>query len=240
MDSLTETLPPRGAIVVIVVGLVATLAAAVLATESVGGSSVKLEWEAKSPLPDSRPAAIPGGGSMRLGDGGIRATEENINGERVYRVTSVLTISAGAAVGQARVRCRMRGGPRSELGRTVNSRGAFPRSSGEYNLTKQDVPGSVGIRLPIRGAEYASLEFEDAFPVFTALPGVVVSWAAYSTTSQEWQWGLPEGRPAQPLELGFASFWRATGKPEAHVSCTLENSGGGATVRTAGSLGRQG
>jgi len=235
-SAITETRPPRGAIAVVVVGLIATVAAALLATESAGGSSAKVEWERGGELPASRPAAIPGGGSMRLGDAGIEATEKNVNGEYVYRVSAVLTIAAGSAVGQARVRCRMRGGPRSELGRTVNSRGAFPRSSGEYNLTKQGVPGSVGIRLPIQGAEYASLEFEDAFPVFTDLPGVVVSWAPHRLKSQEWQWGLPEGRPSKPLPLAFASFWRSAGPPLAHISCTLENNGGAATVRTGGRL----
>jgi hypothetical protein len=237
LNVLTETRPPRGAIVVIVVGVIATIAAALLATESAGGSSVPLEFEKQAPIPDSRPAAIPGGGSMRLGDGGLRATEKNANGERVFRATAVLRIAAGAAIGQARLRCRMRGGGGAELGRTVNSRGAFPRSSGEYNLTKQDVPGSVGIRFPVQGAEYASLEFEDAFPTFTDLPGVVVSWAPSRTASQEWQWGLPEGRPTEPLKLGFASFWRTTGTPSVRTSCRLENNDGSATVGTAGSLG---
>jgi hypothetical protein len=236
LSVLTETRPPRGAIVVIVVGLIATIAAALLATESTGGSSVTLEFENQAQIPDSRPATIPGGGSMRLSEGGLRSTEENINSERVYRMTAVLRIDAGSAVGQARVRCLMRGSVGSELGRTVDSRGAFPRSSGEYNLTKQEVPGSVGIRFPVRGAEYASLEFEDAFPTFTDLPGVVVSWAPSRTASQEWQWGLPQGRPAKPLELGFASFWRSGGEPTARISCTLENADGSASVRTAGSL----
>jgi hypothetical protein len=236
MDALTETRPPRGAVIVVVIGLIATLAAAVLATDSVGGSSVKLEWTARSPLPDSAPAQIPGGGAMRLGEAGLRATEGNVNGEKVYRAAAVLTIDAGSAVGQARVRCRMRGGAGAELGRTVNSRGAFPRSSGEYNLTKQDVPGSVGVKFHSRGAEYASLDLEDAFDAFTELPGVVVSWDAYSPRAMTWQWGLPEGKPAEPLQLGFASFWRSTGRPEARISCTLENGGGAATVRTAGSF----
>lgn len=237
MDAITQTRPPRGAIAVVIVGLIATLAAALLATESAGGSSVELEWAQRGPIPDSRSAAIPGGGSMRLIEGGMRSSEDNVNGERVFRATAVLAIDAGAAVGQARVRCRMRGGG-AELGRTVNSRGAFPRSSGEYNLTKQDVPGSVGIRFPVRGAEYASLEFEDAFPAFTDLPGVVVSWAPSRKASQEWQWGLPEGRPAEPLELGFASFWRTVDVPSVHISCSLANSSGATVVQTDGALNR--
>ncbi len=236
MDAITETRPPRGAVIVIAIGLVATLAAALLATESAGGSSISLEFEQQAKIPDSRPAAIPGGGSMQLGEAELRATEENANGERVFRISAILSIDAGSAVGRARVRCRMRGGPGSELGRTVDSRGAFPRSSGEYNLTKQEVPGSVGIRFPVRGAEYASLEFDDAFEAFTEEPGVVVSWAPSKPHLQEWQWGLPKGRPARTLSLGLASFWRSTGTPQASIACTLENDVGAATVRTAGGL----
>lgn len=236
MPDLRKIPPPRGALLVIAVGLVATLSAALLATDEAGGSSVTVEWTAHAPLPDSAPVSIPGGGSMRLQDGGMRASEDNIEGERIYRVASVLRLEAGSAVGQGRVRCRMSGGPGAELGRTVNSRAAFPRSSGDYNLTKQDVPGSVGVRLPIRGAEYASLEMEDAFEAFTELPGVVVSWMPHRTYSQEWQWGLPPGRLTQPLELGFASFWRTGGDLAAQASCTVETGAGKASAHTAGRL----
>jgi hypothetical protein len=238
MDLGPDSRPPRGALAVVAIGLVATLAAALLSTDEAGGSSVEIEWEARAPIADSAPAAIPGGGSMRLEDGGLRVTEANIEGERVYRATSVLRIDAGSSVGQARVRCRMSGAPGAELGRTVNSRGAFPRSSGEYSLAKQEVPGSVGIRLPIRGAEYASLEMEDAFGTFTNLPGVVVSWMPHRIHSQEWQWGLPQGRPERGLELGLATFWRTTGPISVEVSCTLETGGGKAAVHTAGALKR--
>lgn len=231
-----DSRPPRGALAVIAIGLIATVAAALLTTTEAGGSSVEIEWMAQGELPDSPMTAIPGGGSMRLQDGGLRASEDNIEGERIYRVASVLWIAKGSAVGQARVRCRMSGGKGAELGRTVNSRGAFPRSSGEYNLTKQEVPASVGVRLPIQGAEFASLELGDAFETFTELPGVVVSWMPHRTYSQEWQWGLPRGRLREPLELGFASFWRSAGPLAARVSCTVETGAGKAAVHTSGEL----
>jgi hypothetical protein len=220
---------------VIAVGLVATLAAALLSTDESGGSTVKLEWAARAALPDSAPARIPGGGSMRLSDAGLRVTEDNVNGERIFRVAAVLRIDAGSAVGQARVRCQVRGGD-AELSRTVDSRGAFPRSTGEYSLTKQEVPESVGVRFPSHGAEYASLELGDAFDTFTDLRGVVVSWETYRTDSHEWQWGLPEGRPREPIALGLASFWRTTKVPAASISCALENVVGRATVRTGGTI----
>ena len=62
MQRLTESRPPRGALVVIAIGLIATLAAVALATDEAGGSSVEIEWVQRAPLPDSASAAIPGEG----------------------------------------------------------------------------------------------------------------------------------------------------------------------------------
>ena len=236
MEPNTASRPPRGALAVVAVGLLATVAAALLATDENGGSSVQVEWARLAPLPDSAPARIPGGGSMRLVDAGVRATEDNVEGERVFRAAAVLRIEAGSAVGQARVRCRMSGGG-AELGRSFDSRSAYPRSTGEDSLTKQDVPENVAVRFHSSGAEYASLELGDAFETFTDLRGVLASWEPHRTVSQGWQWSLPEGRPQEPLRLGLASFWKTTRSPSASVDCTLENALGSAGVRTAGSLG---
>jgi hypothetical protein len=235
MEADTDTRPPRGALIVIAVGLIAALAAALLATDDTGGSSVKLEWTSRAPLPDSAAAAIPGGGSVRLEEAGLRVTEDNIEKERIFRVAAVLRFDSGSAVGQARVRCRTDGAG-ADLARTVESRGAFPRSSSEESLTKQEVPENVGIRFHSNGAEYASLVLGDAFDSFTDRRDVVVSWEPHRTKSQEWQWGLPEGRPQVPLDLGFASFWSTTGTPAARISCTVDTGAGSATVTTRGSL----
>lgn len=219
----------------VIVGLIATLAAAALATDESGGAWVEVEWAERGALPDSRPAGIAGGGSMKLEDAGLRVTEANINGERIFRLAAVLRIDAGSAVGQARVGCTMRGGG-AELARTGDNRGSFPRSTSEESLTKQDVPDRVGLKFHISGGEYASLELDDAFDAYTPLRGVVGAWEKHRTTSMGWQWGLPEGRPDKPVTLGFASFWKTMRAPLGSVTCTLENAVGSATVRTAGSL----
>lgn len=235
MSGDADNRPPRGSIVVVAVGLLASLAAWLLSTDESGGAWVTVEWAGRAALPDSRPAAIPGGGSMRLEDAGLRVTEANIEGERVFRLAAVLRIEAGAAVGQARVSCAMRGGG-AELARTGDNRGAFPRSTSEESLTKQDVPDRVGLKFHYSGGEYASLELGDAFETYTDLRGVVGTWERHRTRSMGWQWGLPPGRPAEPLTLGFASFWKATRPPSGSVACTLETGAGRAAVRTAGEL----
>jgi hypothetical protein len=236
VKSAFDTRPPRGALIVILVGLLATAVAALASTDESGGSWVEVEWVAKSALPDSRSTKIPGGGSMRLQEAGLRVTEDNINGEKVFRLAAVLEIDARSAVGQARVGCTTSGGG-AELARTGDNRGAFPRSTSEESLTKQDVPDRVGLKFHISGGEYASLELGDAFDTYTNLRGVVGTWEKHRTASMGWQWGLPPGRPKEPLTLGFASFWKTTKPPSGTVSCTVENAVGDATVRTAGSLG---
>jgi len=221
---------------VIALGLLATAVAALASTDESGGGWVTVDWTARAALPDSKPASIPGGGSMKLSDAGLRASEDNIDGERIFRFAAILEIDAGSAVGRARVGCWMSGGG-AELARTGDNRGAFPRSTSEESLTKQDVPDRVGLKFHIGGGEYASLELADAFETYTDLRGVVGTWERHRTKSMGWQWGLPEGRPEEPVTLGLASFWKTTKRPAARASCTLENAVGSATVRTAGSLG---
>src|SRR5215212_7485234 len=164
MNRLFETPPPRGAVIVIAIGLFATLAAAVLQTDKPLGSS-ELEWEAKAPLPDSRTVPIPGGGTMQLTEAGIRTTEFNAGGYRIYRVASVLEISEGAATGKGRLRCTTRvPRPRTLIAHTPNSRAAFPRSTEEKDLLKQgDPPEQIEVEFSSHGGDYAIVDLNDAF-----------------------------------------------------------------------------
>ena len=99
-----ETRPPRGALAVVAVGLIATVAAALLSTTKIIGV-VALEWEKTVPIPTSRDVEIPGGGAMRIGHSQLSVTEANVSGYKIFRVSAVLSIDAGSAVGQARVNC---------------------------------------------------------------------------------------------------------------------------------------
>jgi hypothetical protein len=222
---------------VIAVGLLATIAAALLSTTKPLGA-VALEWEGGAALPDSGEVAIPGGGAMRIVDAEIRDSEENAAGYRLFRVSAVLEIDAGSAVGQARVNCRTDVPRRTIPAKTPNSRASYPRSSSGEDLRKQDVPEDVQVEFNSHGTEIATLELDDAFTSYVNGSGVVASWPPYKQALQEWQWGLPDGRPADQLDLGFASVWRTTTIASSKVTCTVATAGGEATATTAGSLPR--
>jgi hypothetical protein len=222
---------------VIAVGLIATVAAALLSTDSSSAGAVELEWELHKPLADSKAARVPGGGGeMQLVDAGLRATGTNVSGYQLYRVAAVLAIDKGAPVGSGRVTCTIKVPQRTIVAHTPNNRGSYPRPSEEEDLIKQEVPEKVVVEFNAHGTDAAIMGLGDAFGEFVGERGVTVSWAPFTIGQQGWQWGLPPGRPSQPLELGFASIWRTTAKPTAKISCILKTSSGSASVTTGGSL----
>jgi hypothetical protein len=215
---------------VIAVGLLATVAAALLSTEGPTGSAA-LDWEAMAPLPASS-AALTGGGEMRLAEAGIRTTEATSSGYRLYRVAAVLTIDPGA-VSPRLVRCATRVPARTTMiARTPESRAAYPLPS--TALEDQPLPRSVTIEFGSNGTELAKIELADAFGAFANRPGATVEWEPYRANRQGWEWRLPPQRRSETLRLGFASIWRTTGTPAAHISCRAA----GASLTTAGTLKR--
>lgn len=228
--------PPRGALIVIAIGLLATVAAALLGNENLAGSATTLEWVEKTPLPDSKRAAIPGGGEMQLTEAGIRATEANAGDYTLFRTSALLTISAGSAVGQARLRCAIQVSKQTIFAKTHKGRASYPRSS--EDLFEQGTPETSLVEFSSHSTDLASLEMSDIFGErYTAQEGIVVEWPPYRIGRQVWNYGLPAGRPSEDLTLPFASIWRTTAEPGAKIACTVENSAGGATVSTAGTLG---
>ena len=75
LDQIMETRPPRGALAIVAVGLLATVAAALLTSTKLSGA-VALEWEKTVPIPNSRDVSIPGGGAMRIANPQISTSEE--------------------------------------------------------------------------------------------------------------------------------------------------------------------
>jgi hypothetical protein len=226
--------PPRGALVVIAIGLLATVAAAVLSTDKPIGAAT-LEWIEEAPMTSSKPVAIPGGGQMALSQPEIRSTEPNISDYTLFRVSALLTIDAGSAVGQGRLSCAVRVPQRALIAQTSKSRAAYPRSS--EDLFEQDTPETSLVEFSSHSTDLASVEVSDIFGKrYTTEKGIVVEWAPYRIGQQVWKLGLPSGRPKEDLELPFVSIWRTTVKPAARMSCTVETAAGSATVSTSGSL----
>jgi len=229
--------PPRGALIVIVIGLLATLAAAALANENLAGDAANLEWIETKDVPDSTSVAVPGGGGeMQIAEAGLRATGVNVSGYLLFRSAATLRIDAGSPVGGARVLCSMRAPGGTEAAQTPGSRASYPRSSDE--LTEQEVPELIAAEFSSHGTGLAEVELEDIPDAFATEQGIKLEWPTYAIGIERWRWFLPPGPPPKTLALPFATIWKATKIPSVEISCAVTTSAGTATVETSGEMGR--
>lgn len=230
---------PRGALIVVAIGLIACLAAAVLATDKGSGESASLEWIEHGSVPDSAPVDVPGGrGSMQLIKGSIAATGTNISGYTLFRVATTLRIDAGSPVGDTQVLCVTDAGPRTEIARSAEGlRALYPRSS-ESGIYSQNVPERLVMDFSARGGENVIVEAEDLrIRGFTTEKGVKLEWPEYVEGTEGLKYFVAGGKPTRDLDLPFLTIWKTTAVPTATVSCTVTTSAGKATATTKAALG---
>jgi hypothetical protein len=230
---------PRGALVVVAIGLLACVVAAVASTDKSSGSSAEVEWVQEKAMPDSRPVTVPGGkGKMQLVEAALRATGVNEGGYSLYRSAAVLRIDARAPIGSARIRCAIEVPKGTEVAQTPGSRASYPRSSDD--LFHQEVPEVVLALFSSHGAELGVLEFGDLFENgFSSERDLKVEWPEYKLGEEGWEWFLPPGKPKQDLVLPFASVWKTTAIPAASISCEITTDAGKASVNTSGALDKR-
>ncbi len=230
-----DSRPPRGALAVIAVGLLACVAAALLATGRGEGEAANLEWVKRVAIPDSASAAVPGGdGEMQLVDSELKATGTNVSGYSLFLVGATLRIDGGSPVEGSHARCTIAARQRTEIAHTFGGlRATFPRSS-ETGIYSQNVPDEIPIDFSARGGETVIVEPE-LFPGFTTEKGVKLEWPKFKEGVERLDY-LIVGNPKRDLLLPFYTIWKTTATPGADLSCTLTTSAGEATVRTAGAL----
>ncbi|MFT3862661.1 MAG: hypothetical protein QM729_00175 [Solirubrobacterales bacterium] len=234
---------PRGAIAVVVVGLIATLAAALLTTGKGSGEAAHLEFVQSRKIADSKAVAVPGGGDykMQLIDGKIEATGTNVAGYSLFRVRSTLKIDDEAPLDGGNLVCSTHGlGAGTLIAQSSGGlRMLYPRSN-EDGIYGQSVPETVLAEFSSHGYELAVLEevFEDMPPRWTTIKGVKLEWPEYEEGTEHLDYSLPEGKAEATVELPFYTIWKSTKPPAAQLACTLKTPAGEATVETEGKLPR--
>jgi hypothetical protein len=231
---------PRGAIIVVVIGVIATLAAAILSGGGGSGESAHLEFVQKAKIADSKPVAVPGSktAKMQLVGGTIKATGTNVAGYELFRVLSIVKIDPGGRIG-GELLCSIHAPRTGTLiaQSTGGLRMLYPRSS-EEGVSGQEVPESVLARFASHSHLAAYLEevTEDMPEKFTTIEGVKVGWPKYEEGTEHILYHLPHGKAKTTVELPFYTIWKSKKAPAAQIACTLETKLGKATVETEGSL----
>jgi hypothetical protein len=228
--------PPRGALIVVAVGLVACVVAALATTGKGSGEAANLEWVQSGTGADSRTALVPGGrGELQLTDTHIRATGTNVSGYSLFTVGSTLDVSANSPIGDGDVQCSIKAHGGTEIAQSSGGlRATYPRSS-ESGIYSQEVPETVLMDFSSHSSEVAVLEVLDRPPRFTSEKGVKVEWPKYQVGKERIEYAIA-GKPKKDLELPFFTIWKTTKVPAAGISCTLATSAGEATVQTQAAL----
>lgn len=231
--------PPRGALIVIAIGLVACVVAALATTGKGEGEAANLEWVQASQPIDSKAVPVPGGkGEMQLTENRVRATGTNVSGYAIFMTTSVLTISGGSPIGGGRILCTVKAPRGTEVAQSSGGlRGTYPRSS-EDGIYSQPIPETVLMDFSSRGSELASLEVPDRPLRFTTERGVKVEWPEYEVGTERIKYFIV-GKPKEDLVLTFYTTWRTTEVPSAQISCELETSAGTATAGVEAALAKR-
>jgi hypothetical protein len=233
------TRPPRGALIVIAVGLVACVVAALATTGKGEGEAANLEWVQASQPVDSKAVPIPGGqGEMQLTEARIRATGTNVSGYSLFVTSSMLTVSGGSPIGGGRILCTVNAPQGTEVAQSSGGlRATYPRSS-EAGIYNQEVPETVLMDFSSKSSELAVLEFPDRPRRFTTEQGVKVEWPQYKVGTERIKYFVT-GKPEEELVLPFFTIWRTTDVPAAEISCELETSAGTATAGTEVALAQR-
>ncbi len=232
---------PRGAIAVVAVGIIATIAAALLSGGGSGGGFAHLEWVQQAKVADSKQVEVPAnqGIKMQLINGRIQSTGSNVAHYALFRVVTTLKIDEGVKLAEGtKILCSTHTRASGTLiaQSTGNLRMMYPRSS-ETGIYGQPVEPEVLAKFASHSHLAAALEVGEEMPErYTTIQGVKLEWAEYEPTTEELEYVMPHGTPKAAIELPFYTIWKSTKAPAAAVSCTIESSGGKATVETEGSL----
>jgi hypothetical protein len=231
--------PPRGALIVIAIGLVACVVAALASTGKGEGEAANLEWVQASQPVESKTVPIAGGkGEMQLTEARIRATGTNVSGYSLFITSSKLTVSGGSPIGDGRILCTVKAPKGTEVAQSSGGlRATYPRSS-EAGIYNQEVPETVLMDFSSKSNELAVLEFPDRPRRFTTEQGVKVEWPEYEVGTERIKYFVA-GKPEKDLELPFFTIWRTTDVPSAEIGCELETSAGTSTASTKVALAKR-
>ncbi len=229
---------PRGAIAVVIVGVIATIAAALLSGNGGGGSAAHLEWVLQRKLPDSEQVAVPGSpqAKMQLVDAKLQSTGTNVAGYALFRVLATAKIDKGVKFEEGtKLLCSIHTGVLIAQS-TGGLRMLYPRSS-ETGIYGQPVEEEVVAQFASHGHLAAVLVVnEDLRARYTTVKGVKLEWPEYEVGTENLEYLLPEGTPKATVALPFYAIWKSTKRASATISCELKSSAGKAKVETKGHL----
>jgi hypothetical protein len=221
--------PPRGAVVVVAIGLLVTIAAILLSRDP-GGVGEDIPYKTEADFPDSPTVALEGAGNAKIVDGVISTTTDNDFSDRLYRIEASLRARAGGASIE-QVRCRFELPEGVHIGQSDGRRAAFPRPLAD---TADDaIKEGASVEFETDDAALAGVTLRNAFFKYVIGGDPSVSWPNLAEGQQTWLWRFPD--PVDRTRINFAIILVSEGGQTVPLACRPETSSGSplATARTS-------
>jgi hypothetical protein len=236
LDRLAEGAPPRGALVVIAIGLFGCVAAAVLARDP-GATGNDVAFNSEAPLRNSPPQELAPGGRAQLVDGWVSATDPNEEDDRLFKIEISLNARAGAGYRISNIRCISEGPQGSHIPHAEGRRAAYPTPTEDASI--HAIREGASVEFPNGDAELAGVKLRDHFFHYVLGGKPAVEWPGLAERHQVWIWKYPKAVPK--TRINWAIMWTASGGQKVTLRCIPTATGPGgktasATVTTAAPL----
>jgi len=219
--------------VVVVVGLLVTLAA-VLLSRTPGASGTEIAYQAHIDIPDSSLVRFGNGGNTQIVDGRLSKTAaDKTTGDRLFTIETSLRVRAGAGAKITSVRCQLRFPKGVHIGQSEGRRAAFPRPLA--NTADDAIKDGVPVDFLNGGTEQAGVTLRNVFFKYVLGGNPSVEWRSQTAGQHVWLWKYP--KPVNKTHDNFAAILTARGGETVRLECNPEAKSGmaiqRATVRTA-------
>lgn len=217
---------PRGAIAVVVVGVLLSLAIYGIGIRG-GGSSAEVKWQVVEKIVTPEQASKAGkNGELNMRRTTISALPPNGGGQSIFRIGGVAVVDSGKL--PTTVVCAVDSiADDTTIARTPNLRAAWPRPSDE--LQAQEVPESMVLKFNQVGNSILGVPIRDVINRYTnSASPTMAGWDTDVIGTQKWTWTMDKGSGPGPATLGYVVVFRTLTRPKADIDCSAKI--GGETV----------
>jgi hypothetical protein len=220
--------PPRGAVVVVAVGLLISIAAVFLSSNP-GSVGEDVEWLETTRLAPSQAAPLGDGGRAQIVDPYLSSTFTNEEGTQLFRLQASLNARAGAGEEIDQIRCRLTTPRGVHIGQSEGRRAAFPRPV--ENAGDDAIKEGTPIEFTTEDAELAGVELRDKFFSYVSKGNPEVDWTGLDEGEHAWTWRFHS--PVKTTRVNFAAVLVAEGGETLHLACEPTAGPDSAVVRSS-------
>jgi len=218
--------PPRGAVIVVAVGLLVTVLAVAL-TRNPGQAGATVDYKTQNKFPQSKTVKFGQGGNTQIVDGLISTTDANEVGDRLFTIETSLRAKAGSGARITQVSCQLKLPQGILMGQSEGRRAAFPRPLA--NTSDDAIKEGVPVDFTNGSDEQAGITLRNVFFKYVIGGNPSVEWSNLAAGQHTWLWSYPT--PVAETRDNFAAVLTGHGGATVPIACTPEAKGASGTER---------